>query len=104
MRTLKIVSGDHDKVFLLSSTYFTEYGPPSRSKGSIPVFLRKHITTCDFAGGPDPPMINIAQPYYVSGSKWYRGEKCYKHKIFDKNSDIMIGNRTISQSQNKSIH
>ena len=51
----KIPSGR--ETFFQSSTYFTE-GPTDLpreaigfSKGSVPVFLKKHIATCDLAGG-----------------------------------------------------
>ena len=49
-------------IFILVINIFHRgmYGPPPRSPiasqgGSVPVFLRKHIATCDFPGGSVAP-------------------------------------------------
>ena len=32
----------------------------------VPVFLKKHITTCDFLGGPDPLDPPLGIIHYIS--------------------------------------
>ena len=69
--------GGGPEIFLVINIFYREFldlpgeaigplvmGPKKRycfSRGSSPVFLRKHIAICDFVGGPNlpPPLVGL---------------------------------------------
>ena len=73
-RSRKFCQRGTDVFFLFSHQLFSQrdirpYGPPSRSnwtncfsRGSVPVFLRKSIATCDFPGGVSGRPISPLNP------------------------------------------
>ena len=57
-------------------------------RGSVPVFLRKHIATCDFPGGVRFPWWVYQAVFWsnwrASGAKWKDWKIAYKHTICQK--------------------
>ena len=83
--------GGPENIFVINISHRGPNGPPSRSnwtkgvqlllEGSVPVFLRKHIATCDFQGGPRPL---YPRP---SGSSH---EKCKHNGLMFKNLSLLL--------------
>ena len=59
---LSVSGGDSPDFFYLVIIVFFPLGPIASRGGSVPVFLRKHIGTCDFPGGCEP---SAPIPYWI---------------------------------------